>query len=128
MLRIWELKDSLFSAELVGEKKPLVFSMIQSFWGIKKMLKVEMAFGYPRIANPSKGNYLHRMIKIKNVYYKKVKNMFLKYIQINSKRKHTTNKRYIQKNLQTSAKSLKEKNYKKPSCGTYSLQSLHGQL
>ena len=47
----------------------------------ENILLWKVAFGYPRIANPSKGNYLHRMIKIKNIYYKKVKNMFLKYIQ-----------------------------------------------
>ena len=76
-----------------NQKKKKEKKLIQSFWGKLKYVKLlksenillwKVAFGYPRIANPSKGNYLHRMIKIKNIYYKKVKkvkNMFLKYIQ-----------------------------------------------
>ena len=60
---------------LIGVKKNVIWSKSEN------ILLWEVAFGYPRIANPSKGNYLHRMIKIKNIYYKKVKNMFLKYIQ-----------------------------------------------
>ena len=26
-------------------------------------VELDVAFGYPRVANPSKGNYLHRMLK-----------------------------------------------------------------
>ena len=82
--------NSLLHCGIAESEKYIYIFKWYSPFGVKKnviwlksenILLWKVAFGYPRIANPSKGNYLHRMIKIKNIYYKKVKNMLLKYIQ-----------------------------------------------